>query len=292
MNRVVTLGTFTGAAAVILAPAAFAEGGTTTTVAPTDLHGWVDASISGGTATYVDGSPAGLGGSSLELKTTADNASKAIYAHPESFKLSDLTSASYWTKQVAATSAGGSASMQLAVDLNGDGTFDTNLVFEPYWQDNSPDAAPVTSGDWQQWQVKDGLFWSSKSYGTGDTALQAGAGGAPFYTLSSIMENYPDAKVMGVGVNVGSYNPDYAIDVDGVELNGVQYNFEKTASSTEPTTPTNKDDCKKDGWKTLSNVDGTMFRNQGQCVSFVASGNAHAEQSDTQTNASLKASMR
>ena len=30
--------------------------------------------------------------------------------------------------------------------------------------------------------------------------------------------------------------------------------------------PTNKDQCKKDGWKTFNNP---TFRNQGQCVSFV-----------------------
>jgi hypothetical protein len=34
------------------------------------------------------------------------------------------------------------------------------------------------------------------------------------------------------------------------------------------TSPTNKDQCKNDGWKTF----GTTFKNQGDCVSFVATG--------------------
>jgi len=35
--------------------------------------------------------------------------------------------------------------------------------------------------------------------------------------------------------------------------------------------PTSKDQCKKDGWKTLADNEGNAFKNQGQCVSFVAS---------------------
>lgn len=285
MNKILTIGTFTSAFSVLAAPAAFAEA-PTTVVTPDLLQGWADASIAGGTTLYVDGSPAGLGSSSLELKTTDDTASKAVYAHPEDMKLSDLQSASYWTKQVAATSDGGSASMVLGVDLNGDGTWDTNLVFEPYWQnDMSPDAAPVVNGEWQQWNVSDGMFWSSRAYGSGEGALVAGAGGAPFYSLQNILANYPNAKLTGVGVNVGTYNLNYTIDVDGVEINGTTYDFERTSP-----TPTDKDQCKKDGWKTLKNVDGRMFKNQGQCVSFAASGKSHAMVSDN--NQELKADAK
>lgn len=35
-------------------------------------------------------------------------------------------------------------------------------------------------------------------------------------------------------------------------------------------TPDGSDDCKKDGWKTLYRDDGTSFKNQGACVSYVA----------------------
>ena len=276
MNKILQVGTFLGAVSALASPAAYAESATIT-VTPTAKDNWINESVSGGAVAYVDGSPAGLGSSSLQLKTTTDNASKAVYAHPENMKLSDLKSASYWSKQVSASSAGGSASMVLGVDLNGDGTWDTNLVFEPYWQNNlSPDGAPVTAGEWQKWDVQGGALWSSRSFGEGEAALVAGSGGAPFYTLDNVLANYPDAKLTGIGVSVGSYNPDYTIDVDGVELNGVTYNFENTASNTG-TVPTTKDDCKNDGWKTLSNVDGRMFKNQGQCVSFVASAKAHAD---------------
>lgn len=36
--------------------------------------------------------------------------------------------------------------------------------------------------------------------------------------------------------------------------------------------PLSKDDCKKAGWETLVTADGVSFRNQGACVSYVASG--------------------
>lgn len=290
MNTVLRAGTFAATLSVLVTPAVFAEGGTAT-VTPANLNQWIDASVSGGLATYVDGSPAGLGSSSLELATTSDVTSKAVYAHPENIKLADLSSASYWTKQVAASSDGGSASMVLGVDLDGNGSWDTNLVFEPYWQNNlSPDAAPVMKGEWQKWDVKGGALWSTRAFGSGDAAIQAGSGGAPFYTLENILANYPEAKLTGIGVNVGSYNTDYTIDIDGVELNGMTYNFEKTAGNSGGVTPTDKDQCKKDGWKTLKNVDGRMFKNQGQCVSFVASGKAHTSaEASASDRAELKA---
>lgn len=259
-------------AALILTPAAFAA---PVPSYPGNTGGWVDISTGGGTATYAQDAPNGFGDDSLQLKTTADNSAKATYAHKETMALNDVMAAGYWTKQVATTSDGGSASYIMSVDLDGNGTWDTNLVYEPYWQNEaSPDAAPVTKGEWQQWDVASGLFWSSRSFGSGETALQAGAGGAPFYTLADIKANYPQAQLQGIAVNVGSYNPDYTINVDGVTLNNVTYNFESSAPAKAPK---NNDECKTGGWQTLSRVDGSAFKNQGQCVSYVASGKAAAD---------------
>ena len=36
--------------------------------------------------------------------------------------------------------------------------------------------------------------------------------------------------------------------------------------------PQSKDDCKDGGWRALVREDGEPFRNQGDCVSYVASG--------------------
>jgi hypothetical protein len=37
-------------------------------------------------------------------------------------------------------------------------------------------------------------------------------------------------------------------------------------------TPTNKDECKNDGWMTLARPDGSLFKNQGDCIQFVNTG--------------------
>ncbi len=49
--------------------------------------------------------------------------------------------------------------------------------------------------------------------------------------------------------------------------NMTTYNFDPTPVVVTPTAPTNKDQCKNDGWKTFTNP---TFKNQGQCVSYAA----------------------
>lgn len=259
------------ALALVAAPA-FAA--TTTIVNPDNMNGWVDASVSGGTVQYVEGAPDGMGQESLKLSTSAENASKAVYVREESMPLKEVTAASYWTKQYMSPINEGSASYFMTVDLDNNGSWDTNLVHEPYWQnDESPDADPVKANEWQKWDVANGIFWSSKDF-TGTTLnLKAGAGGPPFYTLADIKSAFPDAKLVGIGVNVGSWNPSYVIGVDGVMINDRTYNFGRV-NSVDTKLPVSKDDCKKNSWKSLTMSDGTTFKNQGQCVSYVATGQA------------------
>ncbi len=42
-----------------------------------------------------------------------------------------------------------------------------------------------------------------------------------------------------------------------------------------PAVPTTLDDCKKGGWTTLVDSEGNAFKNQGDCVSFVATGGSN-----------------
>ncbi|MES2437389.1 MAG: hypothetical protein V4519_05265 [Patescibacteria group bacterium] len=49
------------------------------------------------------------------------------------------------------------------------------------------------------------------------------------------------------------------------------FTVNNTVTPPAPTGPTNKDQCKNDGWKTFTNP---TFKNQGQCVSSVANGSA------------------
>jgi hypothetical protein len=72
--------------------------------------------------------------------------------------------------------------------------------------------------------------------------------------------SFPSAVVIGFGVNIGSNNPSYDVEVDLFKFNNTTYDFEIFSA------PTTQDDCFKGGWSTFNPPSGP-FKNQGQCVS-------------------------
>jgi hypothetical protein len=221
-----------------------------------NTQGWTTADTRvGGTVSYVADATSPYPNGALRLTTDDTNAAKAQYMHSADIALDDVTDLSYDTKLVSGPSYA-AASYQLAVDLNGDedGGF-TTFVYEPY------ENGTVGTG-WQHWDVDAGQFWSSRSFTDGDCSVTAGAGGAPYYTLSDLQDDCPDAVVVGFGVNIGTYNPNYDVYTDGVTFNGTTYNFEQYETATD------KDACKNGGYKNLRDANGNTFKNQGQCVSY------------------------
>jgi len=232
----------------------------TIVVTPANQQGWSTADTRpGGSVDFVaDASaPAGIG--ALQLTTDATTAAKAQYLHDANVPLSSVTELSYWTKQNSASFAGGDASYQLLVNLNGTSGF-TTFVFEPY------ENGVVVPGTWQQWDVDQGQFWSSRTVACQNGTIVAGAGGPPFYTLAGITALCPDAVAVGFGVNVGTFNPSYDVETDLVDFQGTTYDFEpyEVASSA--------DACKDGGWSTLARGDGSAFKNQGDCIQYVNTG--------------------
>ena len=217
----------------------------------------------GGTVTFTEayGAPAGLGSGSLELKTEPTTGAKADYYTFEhaGTPLADVTDLAYWTYQAPTGQVPvADPSFQLQLDVNGaaDGGF-TTLVFEPYWNTAQ---GPIVPATWQDWDVDAGLFWSSRTVTDGACALVSGAGGPPFYTLAGLKATCPNAVVLGIGVNVGTFNPSYTVATDGVQFNDTIYDFEVG------TRPASKDECKNGGWQSFNDP---AFKNQGDCVSFV-----------------------
>ena len=236
-----------------------AVAGTTVVVTPLHPQGWSTADTRpGGTVSFVADATAPAGTGALELTTDATNAAKAQYMHATSTAIADVTELSYETKQNSGPAVA-APSYQLAVELNGTSGF-TTLVYEPYWN------GTVTPGTWQTWDVESGQFWSSASVTCSNGAVTSGAGGPPFYTLRDIAAMCPDAVVIGFGVNVGTYNPNYDVETDLVDFDGTSYDFEQdvTASSA--------DQCKDNGWNTVARADGTAFAKQGDCVQYVNTG--------------------
>lgn len=215
----------------------FSDAASNIVVNPGNPQGWTNGDVRpGGEVNYVDDSSSPYPDGALQLKTNATNEAKAQYVRAQTGNLDDISEISYWTKQNSASFTGGSASFQLIVDLDG-GDLTTGyatLVFEPYWQNGgSPDDAPVTPGIWQEWDVDSGLFWSSKNFSSGNCILTNGAGGPPFYTLDTLFTTCSDATLLAIGVNVGTYNQSYDINVDGVNFNGDIYDFEQNPVSSK-----------------------------------------------------------
>jgi hypothetical protein len=296
------LGPLAVAAAAALAignPAAVAAETETVTVTPNKMAGWVDYDTRApGEWNLVEG-PAGTpqGTGSLHL-TTPDGSAKASiangdYAHTP---LSKVDAMSYWTYR--ASGEGQQApSYQLAVDSNGaakDGF--TTLVFEPVY---NTDQGPVVDDAWPEWDAfndETARWWSTRKI-PGVCATNC------FVPWSAIVAANEDAGVLGVIVNAGSGNPGLDANVDaftfGTADRSTTWDFELAdqdgdgvedgddncvevanpgqedadgdgigTACDNPEAPVTKDDCKKGGW---AGYDGTYtFRNQGDCVSFVA----------------------
>lgn len=226
---------------------------TTVVVTPSNTQGWATQD---GAPTYVVGPTGADGSGSLKFETDNTSLSKENYFHATNTPLSEVTGLGY---KVDVT-AGVPASYQLQVTgvdrLDSTTSTFTSLVWEPTYngQPNGPNGGFVTESN-----IETGTWWSTHPI-AGDPAGNNG-----FVSLSQIIAANPGATVTAYGINVGSGTPNATSYVDDVSFNGTTYNFEPFQVATD------KDACKNDGWKTLNASDGSSFKNQGACVSYVAS---------------------
>ena len=197
--------------------------------------------------------PLGMG--SLELTTVSSNDKVSAFNFDHvGTKLADVNDISYSTFRTAG-SAQQVAALNVVIDLNNPavaGGFST-LVFEPVYNTSQ---GTVNNGTWQNWNAgNNAIWWSSRPIN-----------GVPnkdtFVTLASIKQANPDATIKAVGINQGSGNPGLTTAVDAFTFDKVTYNFEQ-----KPVKAVSKEDCKNDGYKNFQ----TFYKNQGDCVSSVAS---------------------
>ncbi|HWT40696.1 MAG TPA: hypothetical protein VN081_05530 [Dongiaceae bacterium] len=256
-------------------------------VTPSDTQGWTSAAPladtrANGSVSFVADANTPYGTAALRL-ATGDNTvvdgqmqDKVQYMKAANMPLSSITGLGYSTKQVAASFTAGLPSFQLPVCLEGFNTTTNNcnvvpgttqssfttLVYEPYIDQGN---TAVLQNTWQTWNVSTGKLWSSRTV-DGLVSTQ----GSTTYLLSDLQAQFPNATLLAFGVDVGSNNPNYDTRVDGVVVNNTLYDFELTAPVTKPV-PTDKNQCKDGGWMNLFETDGSAFKNQGQCVSYVMS---------------------
>jgi hypothetical protein len=265
---------------------------TTEVVTPSDLGtDWHTADTRApGTGTFEQG-PATppLGAGSFELRTITNPEKVQLLTDAyDGVELADIDGIGYSTYRDPASTGftAGVSALNLRVDLTGDGNPDAYMVYEPY-QDLGN--AAVQTGVWQSWDAYRG--------GAAKWWLNTGAGGCGQNTpctWSTIVTAFPGASVEegincgpggvkapcpgSLGLNQGSSNSGTISNADALYVsvagNKTTYDFELFKDldgdgipDTAP--PTSKDQCKKDGWRSFNNP---TFKNQGDCVSYVATG--------------------
>lgn len=179
------------------------DAGTVVTVTVPTPDGWALQTVDDGDATNTATiditpapAPAPLGDGALRLAVGADggDAAQARSTNWDGQLLRDLSSLSYWTYVQQDGSGGQAAYIMLDVDYDGDSVRDDILFFEPLYQSatyfpSDPQPALVV-GAWQQWDARDGGWWSLNN--------TAGAGpGTNVKPLSAILDVEPDARLTG-----------------------------------------------------------------------------------------------
>lgn len=238
-SLLLTASSLGGGVPLFLSQRSFAD--SQTVINSVTSQGWTvdDTRANGHTALIADSS-APLGQGALSLKTdTSPTAGqdKAQFDHylTTGLPLSDASGAlSYYTKQNSASFSAGDPAYQIYLYMKGsDGQNDFNtLTFEPYVDQGN---AAVQPSVWQKWTISQS---SSKFYSSHNFSGQAGnvtaSQGSSTYTLNQITAAFPNAQIVGYGVNIGSNNPGYDTEADAFTFNGTTYDFEPAA----PAVPT------------------------------------------------------
>lgn len=250
----------------------------TTVVTPTNMQDWAFIQeIANGSGSMVLGPETPpLGTGSAELRVDSTGREILLNNNFAGTKLSDITTLGYSTYRQTGSDPL-AISLQLDIDTNSTDAITTwqgRLVYEPYFTHT------VIADEWQTWNTLDdsltGNWWFSGTPGN-TVCPQSNP-----CTWTEVKTAFPDAaiRVNNLSDTAGFINfkaggpwaPSFVGNVDaftiGVNNSLTTYDFELNEPVVTPVMPTSKDQCKKGGWQAF----GGVFKNQGDCVSFVATG--------------------
>ena len=165
----------------------------TVVVSDCRLNGWKTYTEPTGTISFVNGPatpPLGSGSLQIALGPNGDGKAAVVYNGLAGTPLSSLTQITYST-YVQSNTSGQAPALELAIDNNGDGTRDDQLVFEPVYQTgNYPgviqNGGMVLLNTWQTWNGMTGGWWAASD----ETA------GPSTYTLASYLAAHPTATII------------------------------------------------------------------------------------------------
>lgn len=245
-----------------------------------------------------------LGTGSLTLETVDTNAKQQHLSLKQAgTKLSAVDAMGYATYRYAASTATPVqvAAINMEIDENGpaEGGY-TTLVYEPVYNNGSQ---PIVEDAWTPWDAYRGgqaIWWSTK-------AIPGVCAFTCYVSWSTIVASNPNAVVLSYGINQGGGNAGLKSGVDALRFGAggstTTYDFELVAdrdgdgvadgtdncidvpnadqgdvdgdgvgtACDDTELPTSKEQCKNGGFRAFKDG-GTAFRNQGDCVSFVATG--------------------
>jgi hypothetical protein len=193
-----------------------------------------------------------LGGGTFKLVSDASPGYGGVdFNTPTSFNFSDIAYlGTVQTPESDDTCVGGSPRFQLNVDTDGDGDSDGNVFVYTQFANCPGDTGDLTGTN-------------GELAGTYDLSQ---FGGSVFTTYSDAVAFFaanPGFKIVGIQLVIDS---GWAF-ADGEQTVTVTPRVELSLQQ-----PGNTNACKNGGWQSLVDADGNTFKNQGQCVAFVASG--------------------
>jgi len=229
------------------------------TVNPVNMNGWstvaqrtaVGSFVTGpGTTPAPDGSfrmTTGAGNAGPDLPQGGAGQGGKVWISTQAYdgvRLADITTLGYST--FVAASPGSPAlqiapTLQLQVDLDGNGSRDAAMVFEPIYStiSNSGTQPDIALGQWQSWNARAGHWWF-----TATTVFGGPGAGATPPTYDDVIAAYPNAKIVTASSNIDGYGTQFVAgqnsagvpwhDFDGnvdnfvIAVNGASssYNFE------------------------------------------------------------------
>lgn len=184
--------------------------------------------------------------------------------------LSSITAMSFRTYNPSPGNYGSpnrSAYLNFNVDFDGSDSWQRRLVFVP------SNNGAVLQDTWQEWDAIQGgaARWSY----SGSTWPGTATSGTTLRTWNDILTSYPGVRIRltdgHLGLRVGEPYPDgYTENIDsftfGTASGTTIYDFDLSNVATS------KAECRSMGWTTATRADGTHFKNQGDCISYIANG--------------------
>lgn len=270
-------------AALISLGQVIAASSETFSVTPVTPLGWTWEDDNGGGDAghgFVDGPetpPAGTGSyrMALSAQTQGTILYNTIY---QGTKFSDIMTLEYWTYQTSNPGGFTAISLQFTADndlTDADNGFKGRLVFEPY---QGQPVGTVQTGEWQQWNALNGLWWGTGTPGPNRPFAAACPQSNPctwaqvvsLFPNGGIHQFDPHAVIFKAGSGWSSFDGNVDKFTIGInDGNGgqdvVTYDFNLHS------TPTDADQCKNGGWKSFNPPTGP-YKNQGQCIQFVNTG--------------------